>query len=325
MGFLSCCRQVFRWSLRATTFFPFPPHGRHNTRHLVIHREFFSAHVPHSAPQLDRQLYTAHRCSGQLDLHSLLEMGFTETQAEHLYSTFNTTQSKMGTSVLTALMVLGLNHSTIVKILDRNPALYSLKGDQVQQRIENLWKLGLIEGSIQRVVSFYPQILNVPVKKVNALSHFLRDKCVFTAQQVTDILRDTPEIVEHNVGDLEYKVQYAYFRMGAKQADMVKAKLFRVSLDELRSRHCFLEHRGLYQTPNKKGQTLIINPKLKDFLGVPEEMFLTEVAKATKEEFDIFCRERKEAETEDPQYSEGEEEDDKGNLGQIGYNRRRKR
>lgn len=118
---------------------------------------------------------------------------------------------------------------------------------------------------------------------------------------------------------LFFPPQYAYFRMGVRQAEMVKAKLFRLSLSELRCRHCFLERRGLYQTPDKKGQTLIANPPLKDVLCVSEETYLTQVAMATVEEFHVFhklmAREQEEEGRED-EYSSDEDEE----LGEDKYN-----
>lgn len=62
-------------------------------------------------------------------------------------------------------------------------------------------------GSLQRVVSHYPQILTVPVKKIKSVMLFLRENCLFTVQQVTDILRDSPAVVLDNMGQLEYKFQ----------------------------------------------------------------------------------------------------------------------
>lgn len=120
--------------------------------------------------------------------------------------------------------------------------------------------------------------------------------------------------------------------MGVKQAEMVKAKLFKVSMEELRCRHCFLERRGFYQTPDKKGQTLIVNPKLKDLLTATEDVYLAQFAKATKEEMDVF-RKLIAQEDEDrgkiPEYGDIEEDEEegeedltdfkRGSMGQLGY------
>ena len=128
--------------------------------------------------------------------------------------------------------------------------------------------------------------------------------------------------------------------MGVKQAEMVKAKLFKVSMEELRCRHCFLERRGFYQTPDKKGQTLIVNPKLKDFLFTPEDVFLSQFAMATKEELDMFrkliAREDEEKGKmleygdieEDKEEDEGEEDLTdfrRGNMGHMGYERNKRK
>lgn len=124
--------------------------------------------------------------------------------------------------------------------------------------------------------------------------------------------------------------------MGIKQAEMVKFRLFRFPLDELRCRHCFLERRGLYQTPDKKGQTLIINPTLDSILNVDQDTFLTCVASASAEEYDVFKRlmarewqeeERQQgsidADSDDEEEEDEEEEEETG--GKSGYrNRRRK-
>jgi len=127
--------------------------------------------------------------------------------------------------------------------------------------------------------------------------------------------------------------------MGVKQAWMVKSRYFRFPLDEVRGRHGFLERRGLYQTPDKKGQTLIINPKLDDIFNVDEDGFLTHVANASAEEYQVFCKmlarewqeeQRQhgsvEADGDDDEIEEDEEdEEDEETSGRGGYMKRRKK
>lgn len=99
--------------------------------------------------------------------------------------------------------------------------------------------------------------------------------------------------------------------MGVKQEEIVKSKLFRTSLDDVRHRHSFLERRGLYQTPDKNGQTSIVNPKLESVLCVDEDTFLTQLAKASAEEYDVFKRlVAREWKEEDMQLSSTEAESD---------------
>lgn len=131
--------------------------------------------------------------------------------------------------------------------------------------------------------------------------------------------------------------QYVYFRMGVKQAEMVKCRLFRYSLDEVRCRHTFLERRGLYETPDKKGQTTIINPSLDSILNVDQDTFLAHVAQASAEEYDVFKRlaarewqeeELQQGRTEPDSDDEDDDEDvddDDDIEAKSGYGKRRKK
>ncbi|XP_053342839.1 transcription termination factor 4, mitochondrial isoform X1 [Clarias gariepinus] len=286
---------ILRWTWKTCLPKCVPVKVLHRVPLIILQRPFCSSEaVP---PQKGRR---------ELTMESLSEMGFSESQAEMVYEAANKVRYKHGLAALTMLFGLGLNPASVLKILEKCPELYSLKEAQLQQRVLNLRKIGLVEGSLQRVISHYPQILSFSVKRVNAVSRLLREKCQFNAQQMADILRDSPHVVGEEPARLEYMFQYVYFRMGCRQAEMVKAKLFRLSLEELRCRHSFLERLGLYQTPDKKGQTLVLNPRLKDFLNVSEEIYLTNVARATQEEFNVFkklvAREQEEEE-QDQEYS----------------------
>lgn len=124
--------------------------------------------------------------------------------------------------------------------------------------------------------------------------------------------------------------------MGIKQTEMVKTRLFRFTLDEVRCRHTFLERRGLYQTPDKKGQTAIINPKLDSVLNIDLDTFLSNVAMASAEEYDVFqrlmAREWQEQEhygkieaDNDDKEEEDDDEEEEETRGKSGYSKRRKK
>lgn len=79
-------------------------------------------------------------------------MGFTESQAEHIcsfISEFRGSNPKLALSTIAALLVLGLNSASVLKVLEKCPELYTVKEAQLQQRITNLRKLGFVEGEIK--------------------------------------------------------------------------------------------------------------------------------------------------------------------------------
>lgn len=65
------------------------------------------------------------------------------------------------------------------------------------------------------MVVHYPKILTVPVKSVKNTMQFLREKCLFTTQQIKEILRDSPSVVLEDQDQLEYKFQVS------KQSDFI--------------------------------------------------------------------------------------------------------
>uniref|UniRef100_A0A8C5T957 Mitochondrial transcription termination factor 4 n=1 Tax=Malurus cyaneus samueli TaxID=2593467 RepID=A0A8C5T957_9PASS len=173
----------------------------------------------------------------------------------------------------------------------------------------------LLAGRLQRAVSRCPQLFHVPRKRLEAAVRLLRERCLFTAEQLREVLGTCPAVLLEEPRTLHHQFQYAYFRMGVRQKEMVKARLFRMPFAELRNRHIFLERRGLYETPHK-GQTQTSNPKLKDIVQLPVKDFLASLALSTPEEYEVFKKllareeeeEEKEEEDVDAQYTE--EDDD---------------
>ncbi|XP_010793655.1 transcription termination factor 4, mitochondrial [Notothenia coriiceps] len=348
MGTRFAASQILRWTLRNATHSVFGPlqFGRCQLQPLCAGGRLLCSSTSQGTLQSPRHTHEPHPLSRQpvteLSLPSLVDMGFTDSQAEQISDATSklrgTSASKHALSTLTALFVLGLNPSSVLKVLEKCPELYTINELQLQQRVGNMRKLGLVEGSLQRVVSHFPQILTVPVKTVKHMVLLLREKCQFTSQQVTDILRDSPAVILEDKEQLEYKFQYVYYRMGVKQADMVKSRLFRYTLEEVRCRHCFLERRGLYQTPDKKGQTTIINSKLDSILKIDLDTFLTDVANGSAEEYEVFqrlmAREWQEeeqlqgsieADSDDDEEEDEEDEEDEETSGKSAYRKRRKR
>ncbi|XP_017277626.1 transcription termination factor 4, mitochondrial [Kryptolebias marmoratus] len=352
MGTRVAIHRILRWTVKNASSSAFSPVYCKRS-HLPFSRigcSFLSSSSDQTAtPSAQHnQVISPDKPAAELSVSSLLDMGFTDSQARHFYDSVSNVRgrrdAKQVVSTLTALFVLGLNPSSVQLALDKCPELYTVKEAQLQQRIAHLRKLGLVEGSLQRMVVHYPKILTVPVKTVKNVVQFLRQKCLFTTQQITEILRESPAVVLEGQDQLEYKFQYVYFRMGIKQAEMVRCRLFRFSLKEVRNRHAFLERRGFYQTPDKKGQTTIINPKLDSILNVDQDTFVTGVAQASLEEYDVFqrllAREWKEKDLEqsgikahsndedndDDDYEEDDDdEEEEETEGKSGYQKRKKK
>ncbi|XP_027731675.1 transcription termination factor 4, mitochondrial [Vombatus ursinus] len=217
-----------------------------------------------------------------------LDMGFSETHIKELFRIHAGIRPEQLLAVVSELMLLGLDPDPVCKALQKNPRILQLTVKQLKNRASHLRRLGLGGGNLRHVTHCCPDLFTMTQQRIDALVSVLKDRCLFTGQQVTEILYSCPRVLQEDPSALEYKFQYAYFRMGIKQRDLVKTRYFQYSMTKIRQRHVFLERLGLYQTPDKKGQTQICNPSVNSVLRVPEAEFLAKTAHSSQEEFEVF-------------------------------------
>ncbi|XP_078521910.1 transcription termination factor 4, mitochondrial isoform X2 [Lissotriton helveticus] len=244
---------------------------------------------------------------------SFLDLGFSNAQVIQLLvlNQAGGVGFEESLTIVSELLLLGLNPGSILKILQNYPDVQRVTVKQLKDRAEYLRRLGLGEGSLQQVIAHFPCVLMVSRKHADAVVRCLKERCLFSAQQLAEIVRTCPGILKEQPDELEYKFQYAHFRLGVQQQEVVKSRLFGFSLSELKYRHSFLERLGRYQTPDKKGQTQICNPKLKELINVSEDLFLSKVALSNPEEFHVF---KKLLNREEAEKMEEEEDGENGRL-----------
>ncbi|XP_066474844.1 transcription termination factor 4, mitochondrial [Tiliqua scincoides] len=221
-------------------------------------------------------------------LDSFLNMGFSSAQIVQLFSLQPNLPPQSRLTVVSELLLLGLSTDCTLKALQKSPEILKMSAKHLKDRAHLLRKLGFKEDNLNHVAIHFPSIFTLPQKRIQAVEHLLREKCLFTTQQISKLLQTCPNILLEELGDVEYKFQFAYFRMGVKQREMVKAGFFQASLTEIKNRFVFLERLGLYQTPDKKGQTQVVNPKMKSLIRASESDFVTKIACSSVEEYEIF-------------------------------------
>ncbi|XP_006875292.1 PREDICTED: mTERF domain-containing protein 2 [Chrysochloris asiatica] len=230
---------------------------------------------------------------------SLLDMGFSDAHVGELLSIQPAPSPQQLLTLTAELILLGVNPGPVCVILKKSPQLLKLPAKQVKKRSSYLRKLGLCEGKLKRLLYCCPEIFTLNQRELDVIIRVLGEKCLFTVQQVTEVLSRCPYILLGDPDELEYKFQYAYFRMGIKHSDVVRTDFLQYSLTKIKQRHMYLERLGRYQTPDKKGQTQLPNPFLKDIFRVSEAEFLAKTARSSVEEFEVFkkllAREEEEA------------------------------
>ncbi|XP_044288809.1 transcription termination factor 4, mitochondrial [Varanus komodoensis] len=217
-----------------------------------------------------------------------LDMGLSSDQIMLLFNLQPKLPPPTMLTVVSELLLLGLSPDSMLKALRKNPELLRLSVKHLRDRADLLRRFGFQEVSLNHVAVYFPYVFTLPQKRFTVVEHLLREKCLFTVQQVSKLLQTCPNILLEELNDVEYKFQFAYFRMGVKHKEIVKAGYFQAPLVEIKNRFIFLERLGLYQTPDKKGQTQVVNPKLKGIIRASESDFVATIACSSVEEYTIF-------------------------------------
>ncbi|XP_019618142.1 PREDICTED: transcription termination factor 4, mitochondrial-like [Branchiostoma belcheri] len=229
--------------------------------------------------------------SARFWVNRLLEIGCTQKQVYHFVTTnsqlLNIPDEKVK-EVFALFLYLDISKNKVMDLLSTYPEILREQPADLKRKVQSLQKHVASVENVAKVVLKCPQVLTLPLSKVRGVVAVLKDNCQFKSAQVQTILTTTPVVLLASPEHAELLFQYAFFAMGATREDMVRAFLFRHTWEHIRSRHMFLERRGMYQPPDKKGKTKDPNPPLRDILATTTKDFLTQVAFASYEEYATF-------------------------------------
>ncbi|XP_037017265.2 transcription termination factor 4, mitochondrial isoform X3 [Artibeus jamaicensis] len=139
----------------------------------------------------------------------LLDMGFSGVHAHELLSIRPGTPHQQLLDIVSELILLGVNPEPVYVALKKSPQLLKLPVMHVKKRADYLRKLGLGEGRLKKVLHCCPEVFTRRHQDLDGVVRVLREKCLFTAQQVTEILHRCPHVLREDPGELEYKFQLA--------------------------------------------------------------------------------------------------------------------
>ena len=97
------------------------------------------------------------------------------------------------------LQELGLNWRRLMKVLDQNPSLWTGSVQHLQARVAYLRKLGFVEGSLQKAIADWAEILTINTNKIKAVVQVLMKKCGFSKTDMLTILSDSPAVLAEDL------------------------------------------------------------------------------------------------------------------------------
>ncbi|XP_023115769.2 transcription termination factor 4, mitochondrial isoform X2 [Felis catus] len=140
---------------------------------------------------------------------ALLDMGFSDFHVNELLSMWPSVPPQQLLDIISELILLGLNPEPVYVALKKSPELLKLPIMQMRKRSSYLRKLGLGEGKLKTVLLCCPEIFTMHQRDIDSIVGVLKEKCLFTVQQVTRILHRCPYVLQEDPSELEYKFQEA--------------------------------------------------------------------------------------------------------------------
>ncbi|KAJ4446091.1 hypothetical protein ANN_12783 [Periplaneta americana] len=144
-----------------------------------------------------------------------------------------------------------------------------------------------------------PHFLSVRGRELSRRIPLLQSLAKSRGKNVTKLLQNCPSLLFQNWKDVEAKLAYVedVMKIDTKKENITKCYMFNRSLDEIKTRHVFLQRAGIYITPGRIKKTRkeqaqqpwSNNPRLSQITDTSDVKFISEVANSlTVEELEVF-------------------------------------
>ncbi|CAH1797549.1 unnamed protein product [Owenia fusiformis] len=190
------------------------------------------------------------------------------------------------TKALVFLDKHGFRQQNIVSMLHHCDELLAGQTKLIIQCLDSLRQITLKEKEAIQLIASDPNVRHITHKDMT--SRVAQLKGLFKTSHVLRLILKSPKLLYDDFSEVAYKFQYVIFKLGVDQKPIMSTKLFDHSVMHIKTRHEFLERAGLYQLPNKKGETTIENPSLYQIFDTSDSVFAQKVAKMPTADYMTF-------------------------------------
>lgn len=193
----------------------------------------------------------------------------------------------------------GFTHRDCFSMISQYPDLITLvEGNGFRVSMTQWINCQLGYDNVLDLLTFCPHYLSISGTELSRRMPLLYSLGK-NGKNVTRLLKNCPSLLHGNWKDIGAKLNYVenVMKINTKEENLSKCYMFNRTVDEIQTRHVFLQRAGIYVTPGKikgtkleqKQQPWSKNPHLSDITDTSEEVFISEVASGlTLEEFEVF-------------------------------------
>lgn len=192
--------------------------------------------------------------------------------------------------LLKTLVSFGFSSPSVISMALKHPRLLKMSSEKLTSRWVHWVQCFHNKKTAEELLSTYPMFFSLNKNEVELRYRQLR-AVIGSNKFVALLLLKCPQIMYQSIDELKNVSDYISVTMVVRNAaDYYKSSALGCTLEEIKTRHVFLERCGKYRTPNLKQSEKVPtnNPSLSDIYDTPEDEFAIKIAGVTLEEFIVF-------------------------------------
>lgn len=192
--------------------------------------------------------------------------------------------------LLKTLVSFGFSSTSVVDMVLKHPRLLKMTPEKLNF-CYSTWSQCFHENKpVQDLLSTYPMFFSLSKTDIDYRFRQLR-AVIGSSKSVAILLMKCPQIMYQSLEELEKVSDYISVKMVVRNAaEYYRSTALGCNLEEVKTRHVFLERCGKYKTPNLKQSENVPtnNPSLSEIYDTSDDDFAIKVAGVTLEEFIVF-------------------------------------
>lgn len=192
--------------------------------------------------------------------------------------------------LLKTLVSFGFSPSSVVNMALKHPRLLKMTPEKLTSRWLDWVQCFHHNKTVEELLTTYPMFFSLNKNEVELRYRQLR-AVIGSNKFVSILLMKCPQIMYQSVDELKNVSDYISMKMVVRNAgEYYKSTALGCTLEEVKTRHVFLERCGKYRTPNLKQSEKVPtnNPSLSEIYDTSEDEFAINIAGVTLEEFIVF-------------------------------------
>ncbi|CAD7078913.1 unnamed protein product [Hermetia illucens] len=184
----------------------------------------------------------------------------------------------------------GFKTKSFTQIVAEHPKVLTRPTAKISDSLEFWRGCQFGENRVENLILRYPELLEISNnRKILSQIHALKS-LVHTSKNVWTLLMNSPNLIHENIKTIEAKFNYMHDIMRLEIPEIVKSQAFSYTLDDIKTRHVFLERLGIFKprSPKAPPGEISKNPRLHQIMDSTESQFATKVGLVTLAEFEAF-------------------------------------